>query len=123
MSDPKIKYDEISDTLIITFESGVKATGISLTEHILLKYDFETHRPIGLHLMNYSILAQPTDMGVQSFRTTQLMELPQPERDELFSILLSEPINQFLSLSAYTISAVEKQPIISLKQSLNLTAA
>lgn len=115
MSEPKVKYDEISDTLIVTFESGMKATGISLTDHILLRYDFEMHQPIGLHLMDYSILAQPTEMGMQSFPVTQPMELPESERDEIFKVLLSEPVSQFLSLSAYTVSLVDRKPIISLK--------
>lgn len=120
---PKVDYDEISDTLIVAFESGIKATGISLTDHILLRYDFEQHHPIGLHLLNYSILAQPTEMGMQSFRVTQLMELDESERDEIFQVLLSEPINQFLSLSAYTVSNSERVPIISVKGLPNAVAA
>ncbi len=104
-----------SDTLIVTFESRFKATGISLIEHILLRYDFEQHRPIGLNLLDYSILAQPTEMGLQSFRVAQLTELSQSEQDEVFQVLLSEPVNQFLSLSAYTVSTLEKSPIISVK--------
>ena len=123
MDQPQIKYDEISDTLNITFESGVKATGVSLTDHILLRYDFEMHQPIGLHLMDYSILAQPTEMGMQSFPVTQLMELGESERDEIFKVLLSEPVSQFLSLSAYTTSIADRAPIISLKGLPDATVA
>ena len=123
MSQPKIKYDEISDTLIVTFESGIKATGVLLTDHILLRYDFETHRPIGLHLMDYSILAQPTEMGMQSFPVTHLVELSEFEQDEIFKVLLSEPVSQFLSLSAYAVSMAERVPIISLKGLPNFAVA
>ncbi|MEO0984081.1 MAG: DUF2283 domain-containing protein [Cyanobacteria bacterium J06639_14] len=123
MNQLKVNYDEVSDTLIVTFESGVKATGISLTDHILLRYDFEQHLPIGLHLLDYSILAQPTKMGLQSFRVAQLTELSQSEQDEVFQVLLAEPINQFLSLSAYTVSTLEKIPIISVKGLPNAIAA
>ena len=37
MSKSSIKYDEVSDTLTISFESGLPGTGIELTEHILLR--------------------------------------------------------------------------------------
>lgn len=110
MDHSKVNYDEISDTLIVTFESGVKATEISLTEHILLRYDFEQHRPIGLNLLDYSILAQPTEMGIQSFRVAQLTELSQSEQDEVFQVLLSEPVEQFLNLSVYAVAIAEKVP-------------
>ncbi|NEP16669.1 MAG: DUF2283 domain-containing protein [Leptolyngbya sp. SIO4C1] len=120
---PKAKYDEISDTLIITFESGAKATGISLTDHILLRYDFENHKPVGLHLTDYSILIQPTEIGVQNFPMTHLAKLSEAEQDEIFRVLLAEPVNQFLSLSAYTVSITERMPIIALKKLPNAVVA
>ncbi len=37
MAKPIVNYDEISDTLYISFEPGKKATGIELNDHILLR--------------------------------------------------------------------------------------
>ncbi len=37
MAKPIVNYDEISDTLYVSFEPGKKATGIELNDHILLR--------------------------------------------------------------------------------------
>ncbi|MBU2611821.1 MAG: DUF2283 domain-containing protein, partial [Chloroflexi bacterium] len=44
MKKPIINYDEASDTLYISFEPGVDATGIELNEHILLRIDKENRK-------------------------------------------------------------------------------
>ena len=36
MSKPIFNYDEMSDTLYVSFSPGEKATGIELNDHILL---------------------------------------------------------------------------------------
>jgi len=67
MNKPNIKYDEISDTLIISLEPGVPATGIELTEHILLRISKTERKAISIVVFEYSVLAQKTDMGTRSF--------------------------------------------------------
>ncbi len=42
-----IKYDEIGDTLYISFAPGEKATGIELNEHLLLRVNKMERRPVG----------------------------------------------------------------------------
>jgi uncharacterized protein YuzE len=37
MGKPVFNYDEISDTLYVSFAPGEKATGIELSDHILLR--------------------------------------------------------------------------------------
>ncbi len=37
MTKPSFNYDEMSDTLYVSFEPGVKATEIELNDHILLR--------------------------------------------------------------------------------------
>ena len=44
MTKISFNYDEISDTLYISFEPGEKATGIELNEHILLESFKESAR-------------------------------------------------------------------------------
>lgn len=73
--------------------------------------------------MDYSILAQSMEMGMRSFPVTQPMELPESERDEIFKVFLAEPVSQFLSLSAYTVSLADRKPIISLKGLPNAVVA
>ncbi|MFZ4558108.1 MAG: DUF2283 domain-containing protein, partial [Pseudanabaena sp.] len=63
MKKPNIKYDEISDTLTISFEPNVMATGVELTDHILLRLHKSDRAAISLTFFDYSIIAQTTDVG------------------------------------------------------------
>ena len=50
MNEPIFNYDEMSDTLYVSFAPGELATGIELNEHILLRINKEERRAIGLTL-------------------------------------------------------------------------
>ena len=122
MTKPKINYDEMSDTLYVSFEPGTKATGIELNEHILLRIDKNKRRVVGLTFFEYSLLAQKTDVGPRSFPLTGLSELSDDLRQIVLDILLSPPVSDFLSVSAFTPSIVETIPI-TLLQPLPLSTA
>jgi uncharacterized protein YuzE len=122
MSEPVFTYDETSDTLYISFAPGEAATGIELTDHILLRVNKRERRAIGLTLLDYSILAQPTDIGPRSFPLTGLDELSDDLREMVLDILLHPPVHDILSLLAYTPSLAETIPIISL-QPLSVAAS
>ena len=115
MKKPIFNYDEISDTLYVSFEPGEKATGIELNEHILLRININERRAIGLTFLEYSILAQKTEVGPRSFPLTSLSELSEELREIALYILLRPPVSDILSLSTYTPSIVEAIPIISLQ--------
>jgi uncharacterized protein YuzE len=122
MSEPVFTYDEASDTLYISFAPGEAATGIELTDHILLRVNKRERRAIGLTLLDYSILAQTTDIGPRSFPLTGLDELSNDLREMVLDILLHPPVRDILSLLAYTPSLAETIPIISL-QPLSVAAS
>ena len=61
MSTPILNYDEVSDTLYVSFSPGEQATGIELNDHILLRVDKKERRAIGLTFFDYSLLAQRTE--------------------------------------------------------------
>ena len=122
MSEPVFTYDEASDTLHISFAPGEAATGIKLTDHILLRVNKGECHAIELTLLDYSILAQTTDSGPRSFPLTGLDELSDDLREMVLDILLHPPVHDILSLSAYTPSLAETIPIISL-QPLSLAAS
>ena len=122
MTKPKLNYDEMSDTLYISFEPGVKATGIELNDHILLRIDKNKRKVVGLTFFEYSLLAQKTEVGPRSFPLTGLSELSDDLRQIVLDILLSPPVSEILSISAFTPSIVETIPITFL-QSLPLPAA
>ena len=115
MKKPIFNYDEISDTLNVSFEPGEKATGIELNEHILLRININERRAIGLTFLEYSLLAQKTEVGPRSFPLTSLSELSEEMREIVLYILLRPPVSDILSLSTYTPSIVEAIPIISLQ--------
>ena len=115
MTKPKFNYDEMSDTLYVSFEPGMKATGIELNDHILLRINKNERRVVSLTFLEYSLLAQKTDVGPRSFPLTGLSELSDDLRKIVLDILLSPPVSNILSLSAFTPSIVETIPITLLQ--------
>lgn len=118
MEEPIFKYDELSDTLHVSFGIGENATGIELNEHILLRVNLEKRRAVGLTLFDYSVLAQPTEIGFRSLPLNGLEALPTDVRELVIEILQSSPVKDVLSLSAYTPSMIETIPITSLHHSV-----
>jgi len=115
MTETIFNYDEMSDTLYVSFAPGEKATGIELNDHILLRINKKEGRAIGLTFLDYSLLAQRTEMGPRSFPLTGLTELSEELRDMVFGILRRPPVSDILFLSTYTPSAAEMIPITSLQ--------
>ena len=111
MTKPTFNYDEISDTLYVSFKPGEKATGIELNDHILLRINKAERLTVGLTFLNFSLLAQKTKVGPRSFPLTELSDELQ---DIVLDILLQPPVSNIFSLSTYTPSIVETIPITSL---------
>lgn len=111
MTKPIYNYDELSDTLYVSFAPGEKATGIELNDHILLRINKNERRAIGLTFFEYSFLAQKTEIGLRSFPLTGLAELSDELREMVLDILQRSPLSDFLFLSSYTPSIAETIPI------------
>ncbi|HEX8681791.1 MAG TPA: DUF2283 domain-containing protein [Ardenticatenaceae bacterium] len=114
MEEPVVRYDETSDTLYVSFAPGENATGFELNEHILLRVNKAERKAIGLTLFEYSVLAQQTEVGPRSFPLSGLADFSEASRQLVLEIVLHPPVSDFLSLSAYTLSATETIPIASL---------
>jgi uncharacterized protein YuzE len=116
MDRPSFNYDEMSDTLYVSFHPGEHATGIELNDHILLRINKGERKAIGITFFDYSVLAERTEMGPRSFPLTGLSELSPQLRDTVLEILLRPPVSDVLSLLAYTPSfALETTPITFLQ--------
>ncbi len=115
MTKPVSNYDEASDTLYVSFSPGEKGTGIELNDHILLRISKAERRAVGLTFFEYSLLAQKTEIGPRSFPLTGLSQLSGELRKMVIDILLSPPVSEILSVSAYSPSFVETIPITSLQ--------
>jgi uncharacterized protein YuzE len=103
MDKPVSNYDEIGDTLYISFEPGEKATGIELNEHILLRIDKLRRKVIGITFFDYSLLAQKAEFGPRSFPLTGLTHLSEDIREIVLNILQNPPVKDILALSTYTL--------------------
>jgi uncharacterized protein YuzE len=115
MAEPIFHYDEESDTLYVSFAPGEAATGIALNDHMLLRINKHERRAIGLTLLDYSVLAQPTEAGPRSFPLTGLIQLSEDLRALVLDMLRRPPVCKLLSLSAYTPSMAEIVPIATLR--------
>ncbi len=54
MTEPRVVYDEPADTLYIAFFPGECATGLSLSDHILIRVNAEERRANGITLLDFS---------------------------------------------------------------------
>ncbi|RME75254.1 MAG: DUF2283 domain-containing protein [Chloroflexi bacterium] len=109
-------YDEISDTLYVSFKPGEKATGIELNEHILLRIDQDKREVIGITFFDYSLLVQVADFGPRSFPLSGLEQLSAEVRELVLDILQSEPVAELLAISTYTPSYSNAIPITFLRR-------
>ena len=125
MNEPLYKYDEASDTLHITFAPGEKATGVELTDHILLRYKKQEQRIVGITLLDYSLITQTTDVGQKGFPLTGLNDVSQETRDTILMLLKQPPVTDVLTLLAYTPSHHEQIPIVAINTQVvgSITAA
>ncbi len=119
MIEPIYNYDEESDTLSIVFEPTVKATGIELTDHILLRINKMTQQIASITLLDYSLLVQETVFGPRTFPLTGLADLTEETRDLALDILRALPVRTILRIAAYTpkdghiIPVVLVQPVMA----------
>lgn len=122
MTEAIFKYDEVADTLYITFVPGKKATGFALNDQLLLRVDKQARQAVGVTIFDYSYLAQPTEMGVRSLPLTGLADLSDTLRELALEILQKPPVNKILLLSTYSPSVLETVPITLLQTELLVTA-
>jgi hypothetical protein len=119
MNEPLYNYDEESDTLSITFPPTEKATGIELTDHIIIHINKVARRIVRLTLLDYSILVQQTEFGPRTFPITGLIESTEEIRELLFDILRQQPVSEVLRIAAYTpkdgqvVPTVLVQPVVA----------
>ncbi len=123
MNEPIFNYDEISDTLTVSFFPGESATGIELNENLLLRINKQKQDAVSLSIFNYSILAQKTEAGLRSLPLTGLQELSATLRETVLAILLKKPLSDILAVSTYTPSLSESMLIATIHDSALLAPA
>jgi uncharacterized protein YuzE len=111
-------YDKEVDILYISFSPGEPATtSVELNDNILLRLNRAERRAVGLTMMDFSVLVQPTELGPRSFPLSGLAELEDEWHELVIEIITRPPVNQILKVSTYMPSIVEQIPITSVEQS------
>lgn len=106
----RLVYDTEADILEIFFGENEVATGIELTDYIVLRLNKQTQRAISLMLLHFSILTERTEYGPRSYPLDKLDELPEDMRELTLRLVTSPPVSQFLKLSHFQASPTERIP-------------
>ena len=104
----RLVYNEDDDMLDIFFGENEPATGIELTDHILLRINRTTGRAVSLTIRHFSILTERTEYGPRSFPLENLDEMPDDLRELTIRIVTTTPVNQFLKLSHFQASPTQR---------------
>lgn len=119
----RLVYDREADILEVFFGKNEPATGVELTDHILLRLNLETRRPISLSLLHFSILTEQTEFGPRSYALDKIAEAPEDLRDLTLQLLTTEPLRQFLTVTHFQASPTKQIPITFVASQPSLTAA
>jgi len=114
---PTYSYDKEADVLYISFApGGIPTAAVELHDNILLRFNLAEKRPIGLTLMDFSVLVQMTQLGPRSFPLSGLKDLEPDWQEIVIEIITKPPVNQILRVSSYMPSMAEEVPIISVEK-------
>jgi uncharacterized protein YuzE len=110
-------YDKEADVLYISFAPGEKPTAaVELNSNILLRFNREEERAVGLTLLDFSALVQSTKLGPRNFPLTGMKDLEPEWQEVVTKIITSSPVNKILKVSTYAPSAIESVPITMVKK-------
>jgi len=117
----RLVYDPDADILEIFFGENEPATGIELTDYIILRLNQQTRRAVSLMLLHFSILTEGTEYGPRSYPLNQ-DEVSEDLKELVLHIITSMPVDQFLKLSYFQASPtkripfayVESQPVMAM---------
>ncbi|MDZ7291615.1 MAG: DUF2283 domain-containing protein [candidate division KSB1 bacterium] len=107
----RLVYDEGEDMPGIFLGENEPATGVELTDHILMRLNQNTGRAVSLTIRHFSILAERTEYGPRSFPLDNLDELPENLKDLVIRLVTTAPVNQFLKLSHFQESPTRRVPL------------
>jgi hypothetical protein len=107
----RLAYYEEDDMLELFFGPNEPATGVELTEHILLRVNRTTGRAVSLTLRHFSILVEHTLYGPRSYPLEHLDQLPETLQETVLHLLNTPPVNQFLKLSHVQLSPARQMPV------------
>ena len=112
-------YDQDVDILYISFAPGEQATAaVELNDTMLLRLNLAERRAVGLTLMDFTVLAQPTAIGPRHFPLSGLQELEPAWQEMVIALITSPPVNRILTVATFSSSGYELIPIVSVENPL-----
>jgi hypothetical protein len=116
----RLVFDEDADILEVFFGENGPATGIELTDHVILRLDQKSQRAPSLLLLHFSILSEQTEYGPRSFPLEKVEQLPEDVKELVLRLITSLPVSQFLKVSQLQaesgrqmlIAYLEAQPVV-----------
>ncbi|MFQ5434483.1 MAG: DUF2283 domain-containing protein [Anaerolineae bacterium] len=106
----RMVYDQEADILEIFFGENESATGVELTDYIMLRLNKQTQRAVSLTLLHFSVLTERTEYGPRSYSLGKLDELSPESRQNILRLVTSMPVSQFLKLSYFQASPTKQIP-------------
>jgi len=106
----KMIYNESDDMPDIFFGENEPASGIDLTDHILLRINRKTGKAVSLTIRRFSVLTEQTEYGPRSYPLGSFDELPDELREPVIRAITSSPVNQFLKVTYFQASPTENIP-------------
>jgi hypothetical protein len=119
----RLAYDQEADILEVFFGDNGPATGVELTDHIILRLHRPTKRALGLLLLDFSILTERTEDGPRSYPLDTLDELPEDLRELVLQLVTSMPVSQFLKVSHFQASSTKRVPLTYVESQPTAAAA
>jgi len=107
----RLIYDQEGDILEIFFGKNESATGVELTDQIVLRLNWQTRHAISLMLLDFSILTERTEYGPRSYPLDKLDDLPEDLRELALRLVTSMPVSQFLKLTHFQTPLMESVPL------------
>lgn len=104
-------YDREADILEVFFGENEPATGVELTDQIVLRLNRQTRRAVGLVLLHFSILTESTEYGPRGYPLEKLNEAPDDLRELALRLATSMPVSQFLKIAHFQASNMEQIPL------------
>ncbi len=119
----RLAYDQDADLMEIFFGENEPATGVELTDYIILRLNMHKRRAVSLTLLHFSILTELTEYGPRSYPLEQLDEVSEDLRQIVLQLIISMPVRQFLKVSHFQASPTERIPFTYVESQPILEAA
>ena len=98
MRDIHLAYDEEGDILYLSFGPNRQASTLSLNDNIVLRYDPQAHKAVGLTVIGFSDLLVLEGQG-KLLPLRDLAELPNALGQLIKALITHPPVNLYLQIS------------------------